>query len=185
MARFGDYLLVRRLGEGSHGRSFLAEPPLRLGVSDEYVVVKVLHREVNEDDFSRAAHHLAGVASVMSPHLARPLDVVRVDRSMGVVTEHGGLELARVALERGELGVDRGRDVLQVVGLVCFPQQQRRWPVVGHAVLAEEVRIPGRDDPLAREEARMTVIGMQSVPPPGIVPEHDVWAEHADPSRDL
>ena len=106
MARFGDYLLVRRLGEGSHGRSFLAEPPLRLGVSDEYVVVKVLHREVNEDDFSRATHHLAGVASVMSPYLARPLDVVRVDRSMGVVTEHvagGSLESPAKPISRREV----------------------------------------------------------------------------------
>ena len=76
MARFGDYLLVRRLGEGSHGRSFLAEPPLRLGVSDEYVVLKVLHREVSDDDFARATDRLATVASVLSPYLARPLDVV-------------------------------------------------------------------------------------------------------------
>ena len=106
MARFGDYLLVRRLGEGSHGRSFLAEPPLRLGVSDEYVVVKVLHREVTDDDFSRAAQHLAAVASVMSPYLARPLDAVRVDRSMGVVTEHvagGSLDAPGKPISRREV----------------------------------------------------------------------------------
>jgi serine/threonine protein kinase len=87
MARFGDYLLVRRLGEGSHGRSFLAEPPLRLGVSDEYVVLKVLHRDVSDDEFARATDRLAAIASVLSPYLARPLDVVRVDRALGVVTE--------------------------------------------------------------------------------------------------
>jgi eukaryotic-like serine/threonine-protein kinase len=128
MARFGDYLLVRRLGEGSHGRSFLAEPPLRLGVSDEYVVVKVLHREVNEDDFTRATQHLAAVASVMSPYLARPLDVLRVDRAMGVVTEHvagGSLDAPAKPIAR--------RDVMQAVADAALGAHALHEAGIAHA----------------------------------------------------
>ena len=83
------------------GARSLAEPPLRLGVSDEYVVLKVLHREVSDDDFARASDRLATVASVLSPYLARPLDVVRVERAIGVVTElvpGGALTHLRVRL---------------------------------------------------------------------------------------
>lgn len=128
MARFGDYLLVRRLGEGSHGRSFLAEPPLRLGVSDEYVVVKVLQREVNEEDFARATQHLAAVAAVMSPYLVRPVDVVRVDRAMAVVTEH----VPGAALDAPARPIGR-RDVMQAVADAALGAHALHEAGIAHA----------------------------------------------------
>ena len=45
-------------------------------------------------------------------------------------------------------------DVLDVVRLVGLEQQQRRRPVVGEAVLGEEVRVAGGDDGVADQERR-------------------------------
>ncbi|HMK10269.1 MAG TPA: protein kinase [Acidimicrobiales bacterium] len=128
MARFGDYLLVRRLGEGAHGRSYLAEPPLRLGVSDEYVVLKVLHRDVTEDEFARATAHLTSIASVLSPYLARPLDVLRVDRSMGIVTEH----VAGGSLDAPSRPIGR-RDVMQAVADAALGAHALHEAGIAHA----------------------------------------------------
>ena len=140
MARFGDYLLVRRLGEGSHGRSFLAEPPLRLGVSDEYVVLKVLHREVSDDDFARASDRLATVASVLSPYLARPLDVVRVERAIGVVTElvPGG------ALDTPARPIAR-REVMQAVADAALGAHALHEAGIAHANITPANILLGRD----------------------------------------
>ena len=40
-AAVADYQVVRVLGEGNHGRFYLARPPARLGLPDEFVAVKV------------------------------------------------------------------------------------------------------------------------------------------------
>ena len=72
---------------------------------------------------------------------------------VGVDGLHRALELALVCLQRMQLGVDEAGDVLDVVGLVGLPQQQRVGSVVGEAVLLEEVRVAGGDDALARQQA--------------------------------
>ena len=43
-----DYEVVRLLGEGNHGRFWLARPPARLGLTDEYVALKVFGFEVGK-----------------------------------------------------------------------------------------------------------------------------------------
>jgi len=48
------------------------------------------------------------------------------------------------------------------------------------AVLGEEVRVPSGDDGVARQPAGVTVVGMEPVPLPRVVPEHDVRAEAAN-----
>lgn len=42
MDRIGDYVLLRELGRGVHGRVFLARAPTRLGLDVDQVAVKVL-----------------------------------------------------------------------------------------------------------------------------------------------
>ncbi len=42
MDRIGDYVLLRELGRGVHGRVFLARAPARLGLDVAQVAVKVL-----------------------------------------------------------------------------------------------------------------------------------------------
>lgn len=74
MEPIADYELVRSLGAGNHGEFFLARPPARLGIADEYVAVKVLAGPTNEDTFRRATRELKAFAKVQSPFLVRLLD---------------------------------------------------------------------------------------------------------------
>ena len=71
-------------------------------------------------------------------------------------------------------------DVLGVVGLVGLPQQQRPGPVVGEALLGEEVRVAGGDDAVAGQQAGMAMVGVEAVALPRIVAEHDVGPQQAD-----
>ncbi len=72
-----------------------------------------------------------------------------------------------------------------MIGLVGFPQQQVSRAVRRETVIAEEVRVAGGDDALARELAGVAVIGVQAVALPGIVAEHDLWAQRADDAGNL
>ena len=54
MDKIADYRLVRSLGGGSHGEFFVAEPPARLGLDAEYVAVKVMAGQTQDDAFRRA-----------------------------------------------------------------------------------------------------------------------------------
>jgi eukaryotic-like serine/threonine-protein kinase len=74
MRGIADYRFVRQLGEGNHGRFWLAEPPARLGLDDQYVAVKTLAHKASDDDFRRFANELQLYAAVDSEHLVRVLD---------------------------------------------------------------------------------------------------------------
>ena len=71
-----DYRVVRLLGEASHGRLYLARPPGRLGLPDEYVVVKVFTARHRQAAYRRAVRELHAFAQVSSPYLVRILDAV-------------------------------------------------------------------------------------------------------------
>lgn len=74
MDRIADYRFVRLLGEGSNGRFFLARTPLRLGVADTHVAVKVLEVSTDQDAFRRTTRELRAFASIRSPFLVRLYD---------------------------------------------------------------------------------------------------------------
>jgi eukaryotic-like serine/threonine-protein kinase len=74
MDKIADYRLVRSLGGGSHGEFFLAEPPTRLGLDAEYVAVKVMAGQTQDDAFRRATRELRLFAQVKSPHLVTLYD---------------------------------------------------------------------------------------------------------------
>jgi serine/threonine protein kinase len=74
-----DYQVVRVIGDGNHGRFYLAHPPARLGVADEYVAVKVFAGQVGEDAYRRGTRELRAFAAVDSPYLARVYDAVLED----------------------------------------------------------------------------------------------------------
>ena len=76
-----------------------------------------------------------------------------------------------MSLEGVELDVDVLGDVLDVVGLVGLPQEQCVGAVRGEPVLLVEVRVAGVDDPLAGEETRMAMVGVEAIALPRIVPE--------------
>ncbi len=74
MDKIADYRLVRSLGGGSQGEFFLAEPPARLGLDAEYVAVKVMAGQTQDDAFRRATRELRLFAQVKSPHLVTLYD---------------------------------------------------------------------------------------------------------------
>jgi len=74
-----DFRVVRLIGEGNHGRFYLAHPPARLGIDDEFVAVKVFAGQCSEDAYRRGTRELRAFAAVDSPHLARVYDAVLED----------------------------------------------------------------------------------------------------------
>jgi serine/threonine protein kinase len=82
-----DYEALRVLGEGGHGRCYLARPPARLGLGEQVVVLKVLADRVGEHAFERGVRELRTVAAVRSPHVVRVFDAVLVD-GLAYAMEH-------------------------------------------------------------------------------------------------
>jgi serine/threonine protein kinase len=72
-ASLTDYEVLSLLGEGPHGRCYLARPPAHPG---KCVVVKVFARSVSEPAFDRAVRELRAVAAVGSPHVVRVFDAL-------------------------------------------------------------------------------------------------------------
>lgn len=74
-----DYEIVRLLGEGNHGRFYLARPPARLGLAEEFVALKVFGDRVGEQAYERGVRELRAFAAVRSPYLVRVFDAVLED----------------------------------------------------------------------------------------------------------
>ncbi|WP_068269320.1 serine/threonine-protein kinase [Aldersonia kunmingensis] len=71
-----DYRIVGFLGEGNHGKFYLAQTPQRLGISAPLVAVKVFSGEISEDTYRRGVRELRAFAAVESPYLVRIYDAV-------------------------------------------------------------------------------------------------------------
>jgi len=78
-AAIADYEIVRLLGEGNHGRYYLARPPARLDIDDEFVALKVFGDRVGEKAYERGVRELRAFAAVRSPYLVRVFDAVLED----------------------------------------------------------------------------------------------------------
>jgi eukaryotic-like serine/threonine-protein kinase len=78
-AAIADYQVVRVLGEGNHGRFYLARPPARLGIPDEFVAVKVFTGQHSEQAYQRGVRELRAFAKVSSPYLVKVYDAVLQD----------------------------------------------------------------------------------------------------------
>jgi serine/threonine protein kinase len=78
-AAIADYEVVRLIGEGNHGRYFLARPPARLGLADEFVALKVFGDRVGEQAYERGVRELRAFAAVRSPYLVKVYDAVLED----------------------------------------------------------------------------------------------------------
>lgn len=88
MRDIADYVLVRELRAGNHGRYYLARPPARLRVPAEYVVVKVVAGEVAAKTFRKAVGELRAFASTRSPYLVRLLDAGQQEGVLFYAMEH-------------------------------------------------------------------------------------------------
>ena len=104
-ATIADYQVVRVLGEGNNGRFYLARPPARLGLSDEFVALKVFTGTHSEQAYERGVRELRAFARVSSPYLVKVYDAVLQD-SFLYAMEYcplGSLAAPSRPLSRGEV----------------------------------------------------------------------------------
>jgi eukaryotic-like serine/threonine-protein kinase len=78
-AAIADYRILGLLGEGNHGTFYLAEAPVRLGLSGSLVALKVFVDQVGDDAYRRGVHELRAFAAVPSPHIVHIYDAVLED----------------------------------------------------------------------------------------------------------
>jgi eukaryotic-like serine/threonine-protein kinase len=104
-AAIADYQVVRELGAGNNGRFYLARPPARLGLPDEYVAVKVFTGQHSEHAYQRGVRELRAFAKVKSPYLVRVYDAVLQDSFMYAMEycPLGSLAAPSRPLSRGEV----------------------------------------------------------------------------------
>ncbi|MFN2496565.1 MAG: protein kinase [Pseudonocardiaceae bacterium] len=104
-AAIADYEVVRLLGTGNHGQYYLARPPARLGIADEYVALKVFTAPTSERAYELSVHELRAFAAVDCPYLVRVYDAVLSD-SFALATEYlpmGSLAHPARPLSRSEV----------------------------------------------------------------------------------
>ena len=75
MERAGDYVFLREIGRGPHGRVFLARTPPRVDIPDRQVAVKVLLVPGTDEGFDALSAELGLFADVGSPRLLALHDV--------------------------------------------------------------------------------------------------------------
>lgn len=73
-ARIADYRVQRSLGYGNNGQVYLARPPRRLGLDEEFVAVKVFDGPCSDSSYERAVEELRVASAPGSPYLARVLE---------------------------------------------------------------------------------------------------------------
>jgi serine/threonine protein kinase len=78
MEGIADYVFLREIGRGMHGRVFLAKPPDRVGVEEPHVALKVLSSGATEDGFDLLVDELSVYAGIGSRRLL-PLYEVGMD----------------------------------------------------------------------------------------------------------
>jgi serine/threonine protein kinase len=104
-ATIADYQVVRVLGEGNNGRFYLARPPARLGLPDEYVAVKDFTGQHSEQAYQKGVKELRAFAQVASPYLVKVYDAVLQDSFMYAMEycPLGSLAAPSRPLSRGEV----------------------------------------------------------------------------------
>lgn len=88
MDTFADYSIIEHMSAGNHGTYFRATPPPRLGVTDEFVTLKVLGNQAGDDDFMRLSNELRLLHSLQSDHVVELLDAGNADGQLFLVTRY-------------------------------------------------------------------------------------------------
>lgn len=121
-----DYRFIRPMGESTHGELYLAVPPERLTVQEQFVTVKVMSGADDEATLRRMTRELSTFAAVRSPYLVRVLDAGRQHDMFFYAMEHcplGTLAVPTRPLQRADVvaavaDVARAAHALHEAGLV-------------------------------------------------------------------
>src|SRR4051812_43541895 len=101
-----DYEIVRSLGVGNHGEFYLVRAPSRLGVTEEFLALKVWACDAGDAASTRATRELRAFAAVGSPYLVTLFDAGQVDNRFFYSMEYlplGSLANAGRPLDRSEV----------------------------------------------------------------------------------
>ncbi len=157
MEGIADYTFIRPLGEGNHGRYYLAVPPPRLGLEASAVVVKVVAGQTTSDTFTRATRELKAFAAVRSPYLVKLFDAGQ---------QAGTFFYAMEWLERGSLAEPAGElskeDARKAVADAARAAHALHEAGIVHQDIAPENVL------LAPDGGRLADLGLAKVLQPGV-----------------
>ena len=125
LPQLADFQVVRLIGEGNHGRFYLARPPARLGIADEFVAVKVFAGQCSEDAYRRGTRELRAFAAVDSPYLARVYDAVLEDNFLYAMEY---FPLGSLAAPSRPLNRDEVLRAVQHAALAVHALHEADWP---------------------------------------------------------
>ncbi len=152
-----DYTFTRPLGEGNHGRYYLATPPPRLGLDAPYVVVKVVAGQTTSDTFTRATRELKAFAAVRSPYLVRLFDAGQQAGTFFYAMEW--LERGSLAEPASELTKDAARKAVADVARAAHALHEAG--IVHQDIAPENVL-------LTEDGGRLADLGLAKVLQPGV-----------------
>jgi serine/threonine protein kinase len=152
-----DYTFIRPLGEGNHGRYYLATPPPRLGLEAKAVVVKVVAGQTTSDTFTRATRELKAFAAVRSPYLVRLYDAGQQTGTFFYAMEW--LERGSLADHPQELSKDEARKAVADVARAAHALHEAG--IVHQDIAPENVLLTG-------DGGRLADLGLAKVLQPGV-----------------
>ena len=157
MDGIADYTFTRPLGEGNHGRYYLATPPPRLGLDAPFVVVKVVAGQTTSDTFTRATRELKAFAAVRSPYLVRLYDAGQQAGTFFYAMEW--LERGSLAEPEQELTKDAARKAVADVARAAHALHETG--IVHQDIAPENVL-------LTEDGGRLADLGLAKVLQPGV-----------------
>jgi serine/threonine protein kinase len=106
MNRLADFVIERPLGHTNYGELYLARPPARLALPDEYVVLKVLDQRNSEANLRRLLRELRAFAATASDDVVHVYEAGQDRDVLFYVRRHypdGTLLVPATELSRDEL----------------------------------------------------------------------------------
>ncbi len=152
-----DYVFLRPLTEGNHGRYYLATPPPRLGLGSSSVVVKVVAGRTTTETYSKATRELKAFAAVRSPYLVRLYDAGQQAGTFFYAMEW--LERGSLAAPAQELSKDAARKAVADVARAAHALHEAG--IVHQDIAPENVL-------LTDDGGRLADLGLAKVLQPGV-----------------
>ncbi|KAF8458166.1 hypothetical protein BGX38DRAFT_1156170 [Terfezia claveryi] len=124
--RFGQYVIIKTLGEGSFGKVKLAVHQ----VTGQKVALKIISRRklVNRDMAGRVEREIQYLQLLRHPHIIKLYNVVTTNTEIVMVIEYAGRELFDYIVTHGRMSEDGARRFFQQI--ICAVEYCHRHKIV-------------------------------------------------------